>query len=358
MPDQYDEIISSGSISSLILSAGPEFTRVAIAIDDDDSDEGEDDEKGEGGQASSPVGDNSFTRVPIHISDGEGEEDEKAPPGKDTRTTRTSDGSKMTKIVIAEGSSSEDEEEVKVERNAELDPVLLKEQGNAEMKEKNYAKAIELYSLSIDIDDSSDAATGTINNRALAYLQIKNYQKSCNDCLTVLAKEPRNLKALLRRSMAYEGLGEFDAALSDLKKLLSFDPVNAQAKKNLVALENKIKSSAVSSYSSAANISNQDSNSDYLWKVESLKREALKYLQNGNSSAAVTVLLEAIAVPLISYGDKEMFVSLKHLLSSAYLSLSKDAEALDSLSGALEIDPNNFKALIKSGQIHLNMVVD
>ena len=59
----------------------------------------------------------------------------------------------------------------------------MKEKGNTAMKEGDYQKAIEFYTLALEhIKDLKSIYT----NRALAYIKRKKYQKAIKDCTNVI----------------------------------------------------------------------------------------------------------------------------------------------------------------------------
>ena len=59
----------------------------------------------------------------------------------------------------------------------------IKQKGNVAMKEGNYQKAIEFYTLALEhIKDIKSIYT----NRALAYIKRKKYQKAIKDCTNVI----------------------------------------------------------------------------------------------------------------------------------------------------------------------------
>eukprot|EP00658_Telonema_sp_P-2_P060326 TRINITY_DN49271_c0_g1_i1.p1 TRINITY_DN49271_c0_g1~~TRINITY_DN49271_c0_g1_i1.p1 ORF type:complete len:367 (+),score=71.02 TRINITY_DN49271_c0_g1_i1:201-1301(+) len=60
-------------------------------------------------------------------------------------------------------------------------------------------------------------------NRAAVHLQLREHDRAQADASAALAIDPRNLKALLRRALAWEALGEFVKAHDDLRNLLDTD---------------------------------------------------------------------------------------------------------------------------------------
>lgn len=70
------------------------------------------------------------------------------------------------------------------------------------------------------------SATETVaarGNRCLALLKLKRFAEAESDANVVLAKEPKNVKAWLRRGWARKELGRFQDAAADLKHCLELE---------------------------------------------------------------------------------------------------------------------------------------
>jgi len=103
---------------------------------------------------------------------------------------------------------------------------LEKEKGNDCFKNAQYDKAIDHYTKSLNIitDKSSALAISCYNNRAACNQQMSNFQAVVEDCTAVLETDDKNLKALLRRGLAFEGLERYKSALQDIRGVLAIDP--------------------------------------------------------------------------------------------------------------------------------------
>lgn len=55
------------------------------------------------------------------------------------------------------------------------------------------------------------------------------YKEALIDCHKVLAIEPENIKALLRKGQIYDTMGNFEDAYNVLKQLIGIDPNNTAA---------------------------------------------------------------------------------------------------------------------------------
>eukprot|EP00957_Ditylum_brightwellii_P061771 4687388-Ditylum_brightwellii.AAC.1 len=108
---------------------------------------------------------------------------------------------------------------------------LYKEEGDEQYKAANFKGAIEFYTKCIDTlqtegEGKSEVAIKAYSNRAACHLQISNFSNTVEDCTAVLEAEPDNVKALIRRAQALEGL-----ALQDIATALSL-PLEKIDKKN------------------------------------------------------------------------------------------------------------------------------
>lgn len=81
--------------------------------------------------------------------------------------------------------------------------------------------------------------------RAMAYLKLSRLQEAAADCSAVLALEPTNVKALLRRATAQEGLDQPNEALRDAEAVLALQPLNKEA----AALKAKLEAAGAASQS-------------------------------------------------------------------------------------------------------------
>mmetsp|Transcript_21876 Transcript_21876/g.62000 ORF Transcript_21876/g.62000 Transcript_21876/m.62000 type:complete len:326 (-) Transcript_21876:811-1788(-) len=112
-------------------------------------------------------------------------------------------------------------------RKAALSPVEKhKEQGDECYKNAAFEDAIGHYTKAIDqlLKDGkggSDLALKAYSNRAACYKQISNFDGTISDCTAVLEVEPQNVKALVRRAQAFEGVERYRFALQDVKAVLA-----------------------------------------------------------------------------------------------------------------------------------------
>mmetsp|Transcript_37774 Transcript_37774/g.70816 ORF Transcript_37774/g.70816 Transcript_37774/m.70816 type:complete len:927 (-) Transcript_37774:194-2974(-) len=107
-----------------------------------------------------------------------------------------------------------------------------KSKGNELYKAADWEAAIKCYSSAIEYStQDSDIVLACKNNRAACYAQLKMHVKVVQDATEVIAKQPANAKALLRRMVAFDALGKRANAMEDAGAVLTMEP------KNPVALE-------------------------------------------------------------------------------------------------------------------------
>lgn len=111
-------------------------------------------------------------------------------------------------------------------RKAQLSgPDLHKEKGDDLYKQANFEEAIKEYTKCIDGlkaagKGDSESILKAYSNRAACYKQISNFDGTIADCTSVLEIEPDNVKALIRRAQAFEGVERYRFALQDVKTVL------------------------------------------------------------------------------------------------------------------------------------------
>jgi stress-induced-phosphoprotein 1 len=115
-------------------------------------------------------------------------------------------------------------------------PDLYKEKGDDMYKNANFEGAVEMYTKCIDAlkasgKGQSEIALKAYSNRAACYKQISNFDGTIQDCTAVLEVEPENVKALVRRAQAFEGVERYRFALQDVKTVLAM-PFHKVGKQN------------------------------------------------------------------------------------------------------------------------------
>lgn len=107
--------------------------------------------------------------------------------------------------------------------------------------DKDYEKAIELYTKAIEIDPQNAVYYA---NRSLSYLRQESFGYALNDAMSSMKSDPAYLKAYYRRAAAHMSLGKFKLALSDFELVSKRRPNDADAKKKFVECNKIVKKMA------------------------------------------------------------------------------------------------------------------
>jgi len=303
-------------------------------------------------------------------------------------------GGSFQRIAITEDeddSEEEEEEEEEEELMLEEKVVRLKESGNALMKGGKLQDAVEVYTQSLALIPSY---VPSLNNRAQAYLLLKNFDGVVEDCSAVLAIDAANAKALHRRATASLALAtnidsstctaaagtsaaqqqqrQKEAHLSrceaDVSSLLSVDPSNAQALacREQVARERDAIAAAKAEAKAAVpsqreeQVKKQNHPSNGVIDVLKLKSQAQEYLANGDNDRVISLLVrylhdekqaELFATTLLD-SDRS---SLLHLLAAAYYASTEYEHAVHVYGSILDIDGTNHRALVKRADAQLKV---
>jgi len=109
----------------------------------------------------------------------------------------------------------------------------MKEEGNALFKKGLFEQALEVYNKALKAckEPTGELAIAIRNNRAGCHHQLSNFKAVVEDSSFVLELQPENLKALMRRMLAYEPLEKYEASLEDARMVLRHAPANEPANK-------------------------------------------------------------------------------------------------------------------------------
>ncbi|KAG7578216.1 Amidase signature (AS) superfamily [Arabidopsis thaliana x Arabidopsis arenosa] len=103
---------------------------------------------------------------------------------------------------------------------------IAKEKGNQAFEDRQWQKAIGLYSEAIKLSDNN---ANYYSNRAAAYLEVGGCLKAEEDCTKAITLDKKNVKAYLRRGTAREMLSEYKGAIEDFRYALVLEPNNKRA---------------------------------------------------------------------------------------------------------------------------------
>jgi hypothetical protein len=79
------------------------------------------------------------------------------------------------------------------------------------------------------------------SNKAMVLLKLEDWSGAAKASTAALKIDATNTKALFRRGVAYSQNGRLDEAKTDLLRVLNLDPANGPAKKELAAVQRKLR---------------------------------------------------------------------------------------------------------------------
>lgn len=91
-----------------------------------------------------------------------------------------------------------------------------------------------------DEETRTDFCLSLVLNSALCHIRLKKFQNAIKACDRALEMDPTSVKALLRRSKSYEGVGRYDLARKDIEKLQQLDPDSPVAKDAMKSFEKEL----------------------------------------------------------------------------------------------------------------------
>jgi len=113
----------------------------------------------------------------------------------------------------------------------------FKNEGNALVKEQKYKEAIEKYTEAIKCQESAIFYC----NRAAAYTSLTNYEEALQDCKKAISFDPDYSKAYSRMGLIYSKINLYNESENCYEKALGLEPDNESYKKNLEIVKEKLK---------------------------------------------------------------------------------------------------------------------
>lgn len=118
----------------------------------------------------------------------------------------------------------------------------MKEEGNSNYKSGRWQAAIEKYTEALGVDPANKATNAKIlQNRALCYNKLKDYQKAIEDCDEALRLDLGYTKARKTKANALGGAEKWEEAVREWKAIAEADPsdTSAQREARKAELEHK-----------------------------------------------------------------------------------------------------------------------
>uniref|UniRef100_A0A915EWN3 Uncharacterized protein n=1 Tax=Ditylenchus dipsaci TaxID=166011 RepID=A0A915EWN3_9BILA len=110
----------------------------------------------------------------------------------------------------------------------------LRQTGNQQFKDGCYSKAIESYTKSFLAETNNQKKAIVLSNRAQAYLNLENYQYALEDANKALTFDANNVKARYRKAVALINLSQFREAIVELQNLLERNPADSNTYNTLM----------------------------------------------------------------------------------------------------------------------------
>lgn len=258
----------------------------------------------------------------------------------------------------------------------------LKQSGNECFKTGQYGEATNFYNQAIKelekVAQKNPEDLGILySNRAASYLKEGNCSECVKDCCTSLELYPFNVKSLLRRAAAYEGLERYRLAYVDYKTALQVDCNIAAAHDGTnrmtkalteadgpswreklppiptvpLSVREKLNQQPASPASPASpqqnNItSNSTGPSEKdIKRAQALKEEGNALVKKGEHRKAIEKYSQSIQLnpnEVTTYTNRAL----------CFLSVKQHRDAVTDCEQALNMDSSNIKALYRRAQAH------
>jgi len=213
-------------------------------------------------------GPTNYTKWDMYESDSDSEEKEPILPRHDPN------------FIALEKSMNAD---LKKKEESQRKSLKLKEEGNAFFKEKKYKKAIEKYNEAIE---ETRGMMYLYTNRAMAYIQVGEFNKAIEDCDRViqyyeLFEEELNknldtyTKALIRKAKALLSIKDYQEAKETIDKARDYNENNEEIIKFQKEIENSFN---LNKKALEALKKNKNSNDDNFVCIKNLINEIRKRL--------------------------------------------------------------------------------
>ena len=239
-----------------------------------------------------------------------------------------------------------------------------KQKGNEHMRAKDYALAVEAYTLASELEPTNAVI---LSNRAQAHLSLKNFQKALDDSEAAIKLDPKMLKAYHRKGKALSAMQRYADALPCFQKVMSLDPSNTEAATEAQKCrehvpDSQFRSIAIEQASdesesegeSPDSIGDMDPvSSSTLAQAEALKTQGNDCFQQGNFTEALQKYNSALSEleSQKSSTVNEMKAALYNNLAACYSQSEELHKVIEYSTAAMDIEQSNStlkaKALLR-----------
>ncbi|EGP91264.1 uncharacterized protein MYCGRDRAFT_66104 [Zymoseptoria tritici IPO323] len=125
----------------------------------------------------------------------------------------------------------------------------MKEEGNGHFKAGRYQPAVDIYTSALEVDPTNKGTNSKIlNNRAMCYTKLKQWQNAIGDCDKAIQLDPSYTKARKTRAKALGESGDWDEAVRAYKKIQEQSPEEPGIAKDVRNAELELKKSKRKDY--------------------------------------------------------------------------------------------------------------
>lgn len=118
-----------------------------------------------------------------------------------------------------------------------------KQLGNSLFSDGRYDQAIGFYTRAIELTKEPTKEKATYYcNRAACHQQRHMYEQMIEDCTFAIKIDPENVKAYIRRAIAYEGIEKWKLALEDYNTAMPLAPSLATISQGVLRCQRAIRS--------------------------------------------------------------------------------------------------------------------
>jgi DnaJ family protein C protein 7 len=125
----------------------------------------------------------------------------------------------------------------------------MKEEGNGHFKSGRFQQAVNVYTQALDVDPLNKGTNSKIlQNRALCYIRLKDYQPAIADCTRALELDPSYIKARKTKAKAMGEAGDWEEATREYKAIQEANPTEPGIAKDIRNAEMELKKSKRKDY--------------------------------------------------------------------------------------------------------------